>query len=127
VLLPESWVVSVDTSHGLEAGPPNSHLEIGLHVSYMPPQSFHGAPPWDLTYPNSHRSTATTGTLFGVTCRMRSWLLADRVFTAAWRVDDSSAVVTVERASDISDIQTATIILRSLGVTGPIPPPRPRQ
>ena len=45
VLLPESWVVSVDTSHGLEAGPPNRHLEIGLHVSYMPPPSFHGAPP----------------------------------------------------------------------------------
>ena len=127
VLLPESWVVSVNTSHTLAAGPPSSHIEVGLGVSYMPPSSHHPAPPWDLIYPNSHRSAATTGTLFGVTCRMRSWLLGNRVSTAAWRVDETSAMVTAERGPDISDIQTATIILRSLGVTGPIPPPRPRQ
>jgi len=126
VLLPEGWVVSVDSSRALQAGPPSSFPSLGLEVRYMPPQFIHRSPPWDRIVPNSHRSTAATGTLYGITCRMRSWVQGYRVFTAAWGVDETSAMVTVERAPDISDIQTATIILRSLGVTGPIPPP-PRQ
>jgi len=130
VLLPDGWAVSVNTSQGLQARP-SLRSEEGLSVIYMPPlwifKESNRARPWNSIYPNSHRSAVTTGTLFGVPCRMRSWVFGGLTSTAAWRVDETSAMVRVGRGPDVSDVQTATIILRSLGVTGSIPSPRRKQ